>query len=121
MSNTYHKAMNRLNHWGMLLTGRIVGTLRSEDPRSKGYRDLFQKLLILRAEVTVLTGLLLELSDSSGNQLISLTELQQRLVAEADKLCKDYEERFPGFRSTDDSLLVFDPEKAAEVMKGWPQ
>jgi hypothetical protein len=112
---TLEQAINRLNHWGMLLTGRIVGTLRSEDPRSKGYRDLFQKFLILRAETTALSNLLI------AKRVFTMDEFTRQLTIEVTELDRAYEKSFPGVRSGDDGLIFTSPAAAAEVMKGWPQ
>jgi len=114
IKQAYDSAMKRLNAWGMLLTGRIAGTLRAEDPRSKGYRDLFQKLLVLRAEVNALTAVLV------AKGVMTTEEFTAQITDEAEFLNLEYEKRFPGVRSTEAGLEVFDPKAAAAHMKGWP-
>jgi hypothetical protein len=47
---TYPRELNRLCKWRSILVGRILGTRSADDPVARGYRDLFDKLLILRAE-----------------------------------------------------------------------
>jgi hypothetical protein len=111
----YQRALNRLNHWGMLLTGRIAGTLRADDPRSKGYRDLFQKFLIQRAEVNAITAILLE------KGITTREDLTKRITDEATHLDQLHEQQYPGVRSTDSGLDFYDLPKVQTWMKGWPQ
>jgi hypothetical protein len=112
---TVSKALNKVCHWGMLLAGRIGGTLRAEDPRSKGYRDLFQKYIALRTEVSALTHVLVK------RRIITTDEFARQIIVEATELDKIYEAQFPGFITTDDGLEIVDVEKASAVMKGWPK
>lgn len=111
----YERALNRLNHWGMLLAGRIGGTLHKDDPRSKGYRDLFQKYLILRAEANAIAAVLLE------KGIVTREDFTKRITEEAAHLDQTYEQQYPGVRASDTGLDFYDLPKVQEWMKGWPQ
>jgi hypothetical protein len=111
----YERALNRLNHWGMLLAGRLGGTLQSQDPRSKGYRDLFQKYLILRAEANAITAVLLKAGITTREDFTKL------ITEEAVHLDQTYEKQYPGVRTTDAGLDFYDLPKVQTWMKGWPQ
>ncbi len=105
--------LNRLGKWRSVLTGRVLGTRPSTDPQAQGYRDLFEKLLILRAESTALSALILKTG------LITQEQLHDQVQFEAKLLCEQYAERFPGFKASDIGMEI-DVAKAAETTKGWP-
>lgn len=106
-------ALNRLGKWRSALTGRILGTRAKGDPESDGFRDLFDKLLLLRAEVTAITGLLLE------KGVFTDLEFLVKLEEEAKYLTEAYEKQFPGFRATDYGLDI-DIAQASQTMRKWP-
>ncbi len=106
-------ALNRLCKWRLILSGRLLGTRPKTDPEAQGVRDLFEKLLILRAEVTALTGVLIE------RGLVGQDGLCLAVAEEADLLSAAYEKTFPGMRATDDGIYIYDTALAAETMKGW--
>lgn len=109
-------AVNRLGKWRTALAGRILGTRAKGDPESDGFRDLFDKLLILRAEVSALVILLAE-----KGQLTHVEWLRQ-LQIEAEALSQLYEKQMPGFRTTGTGLTM-DVEQATRTMReqGWPR
>lgn len=50
--------LERLGKWRALLTGRLLGTRLIYDPQARGARDLFDKLNVLAAEGSTVSGLL---------------------------------------------------------------
>jgi hypothetical protein len=90
----------------------MIGT-SPKDPRAEGYRDLIDKMLILRVEVTALTSLLIQ------NGIITEEGFKVAVEDEADMLEKDYQKRFPGCRATDTGLDI-DIAKFRETTQGWP-
>jgi hypothetical protein len=105
-------ALNRLAKWRSVLTGRILGTRPLDDPPTQGFRDIFEKLLILRAELTALTQVL------ADRRLLERDELASAIAAEAVWLADEYAKKFPGMTATDDGITL--TAEAAETMKGWP-
>lgn len=105
------KALNRLGKWRKIFAGWQLGTRDDKDPEAAALRDHREATLILRAEVTALTNLLI----TTG--VLKEQELQIAVAEEADHLSKQLEKLFPGFRAVDDGI-VMDP-RAAETTKGW--
>lgn len=105
-------ALNRVCKWRNVLTGRIVGT-QPKTPAIKGVSDIFENLIILRAETTALTGLLIK------KGVITEQEYMRAVLEEAELLDMDYAKQFPGIRALDDGLKFYDLQKARETMKGW--
>ena len=93
-------SLNRLCKWRSVLAGQHVGTKPAADPETKAFRDLYDKLLILRAENSALVSLLL----SKG--VVTMDELAAQTAIEADVLEQAYEEKFPGVRATSQGLVI---------------
>lgn len=109
----YQSSINRVVKWRNILSGRIWGT-QSKNPRSKGQSDIFEKLIILRAEVSALNALLV----SKG--IYTLEEYMEQIIEECDHIDMTYAAQFPGIRATNDGIEMYDLDKARETMKGWP-
>lgn len=74
-------------------------------------RDHREATLVLRAEVTALTAVLVE------KGLTTPDEFARQMDVEAEWLCRRLEEKFPGVTATDEGL-TFD-KRALPWMKGW--
>jgi len=109
------RALNRLAKWRAVYAGWQLGTRPKGDGEAQAVRDHREVTLMLRAEVTTLTGLLVR------KGVLTEEELQVALAEEADQLSKDLEGKFPGMQATDDGI-VLDPEIARTTMaeKGFP-
>lgn len=108
-----YNALNKVCKWRMLFAGWQLGTRVKGDPESDAVRDMRELLIMLRVEVNTLSTLLAE------KGVITTADFQKQLKIEAEMLDKEFEKRFPGFRSTEIGLEVFDVHKAAETQKGW--
>lgn len=106
-------ALNRVAKWRSILTGQAVGTRAKGDPVGEAFRDLFEKLILLRVENSAVVGLLLEKRLITGDDWLRALEL------EAEELTQAYEQRFPGMRATDDGISL-DLEQTHQYMKDWP-
>lgn len=107
-----HRAINRLAKWRMIFAGWQLGTRTQDDPESNAVRDQREGQLIQRAELSGLTNLLI----SKG--IITLDEYAASVTHEANELCEILSNKFPGYRATDQGMLV-DAAKAAETTRGW--
>lgn len=110
-----HAVLNKLAKWRMLFAGWQLGSRSTEDPECKAVRDHREATLLLRAEMTALTTLLIR----SG--VFTQQDWQDALHDEAVQLDKDLEKRFPGV-STSEFGLTFDVARNDEIqswMKGW--
>lgn len=105
-------AMNKLAKWRMVFAGWQLGTRAKGDPECDAVRDHREVTLLLRAEVTALTGLLLR------RKAFSQDELADAMAEEAALLDHDHEHRFPGFKTTDHGIDI-DVAVASQTMKGW--
>jgi hypothetical protein len=81
---TVADALNRVAKWRGVLAGWQLGTRAKGDPESDAVRDHREATILLRVEVTALTGLLLE------KGLITQEELQNAYEGEANFLNDTY-------------------------------
>lgn len=109
-----HAALNRLAKWRAVFAGWQLGTRPSSDAECQAVRDHREVTIMLRAEVSALTGLLL------AKGVITAGEFDDALGTEAEQLSADYAKRFPGIRATDDGI-TYDVAvlQEHETMKGW--
>lgn len=107
------REINRLCKWRSVYTGRILGTVPKGNPQGDGFRDLFEKLLIQRAEMSALTALLIE------KGIISRDEMTSAVGEEAKFLADALETVFPGMKATDDGI-TYNLAEAIKTMEGWP-
>lgn len=91
-------ALNRLAKWRVLLAGWQLGTRPKGDPECDAVRDHREVTLLLRTEVTALTGLLL----SKG--ICTEEELNSAIEDEAVHLNAALAERWPGVTAGDNGL-----------------
>lgn len=112
----FEDALNRLCKWRTVLLGRIVGSMGKDDPHYQGWRDLIDKLIITRVEMTALTGILID------KGICTVEEFTEKCRTEADELDKMYEAQFPGARTFSDGIDFYDIQAFnAKVQKeGWP-
>jgi len=111
LSQRYHSTLNRLTKWRSVFAGWQLGTRAKGDPECDAVRDHREVTIILRTEVTALSGLLIK------KGLITQEEYLQAIIEEADLLSNDYEKRFPGMAATDIGIRY--DKRAAETMKDW--
>jgi len=103
-------ALNRLTKWRTHYAGWQLGTRAKGDPESDAVRDHRELTMLLRVELTALTGLLMR------KGVIAQAEFQAALEREADALAGDYAARWPGVQATGDGL-TYDLETIRKA--GW--
>ena len=104
--------LNRLAKWRSVFAGWQLGTRGLEDPESNAVRDHREVTMLMRAELNALAGLLI------AKQVFTAQELTDQVHEEAKHLCEAYEQKFPGFRATDEGMRM-DAAVARETTKGW--
>lgn len=92
--------LNRLCKFRMILAGQHVGTKTASDIETRAFRDLYDKLLIMRAEHSALTALLME------KGLITADEFAHQVSDEAAWLISQYQQKYPGVTATDQGLTI---------------
>lgn len=97
-------SLQRLAKWRSVLAGWQLGTRPRGDGESEAVRDHREVTLLLRAEVTALTRILLE------RNVVEDETLTRIVGEEAEYLSKAYEDRFPGARAFDDGMTFDLPE-----------
>ena len=102
-------ALNKLCKWRSVFTGWQLGTRAMNDPECAAVRDQADARLVMRAELTGLTALLI----SKG--LITETDFGAAVTEEAMHLDASLERQFPGFSTTEVGLTM--TAEAAETMK----
>lgn len=109
-----HRALQRLTKWRMVFTGWFLGTKPITDEQARAYRDLTDARLLMRAEISALTAVLID------KGIITEEEFSRQLLKEANHyhelLCK----KFPGFEATDEGVKI-DARLAAETSRNWPK
>lgn len=105
-------ALSKLCKWRAVFAGWQLGTRAKGDPESDAVRHHREVTIMLRAETSALTQLLI----SKG--VFTREDFVRALVDEAKLLDTDHEEKFPGI-STDLDGVNYALPLARETMKGW--
>lgn len=115
-------ALNKLCKWRMIFAGWHLGskTLTTDGKATPGVaamRDLMDKWLIVRAENSALAILLCE------KGIFTQEEFYNAIMKEAATLDKELESIFPGFRTSENGIVVSDSKLAYKTMidKGFPE
>jgi hypothetical protein len=108
-------ALEKLARWRKFFASWQLGTTLAGDGRYKAVAHHRELSILMRAELSALTGLLLR------KGVFTEQEWQAALELEAKQLDHDYEEAYPGWRTTADGLSMKMPE-AGETMRklGFP-
>jgi hypothetical protein len=108
-------ALDKLAKWRKFFASWQLGTRTDSDGECNAVKDHREVSILMRAELSALTGLLLRKGVFTEQQWTDALE------REAKQLDHDYEGRFPGWRSTADGLSMNLPE-AIETMRklGFP-
>lgn len=101
--------IERLGKWRTVLAGWQLGTRPKGDPESDAVRDHREQSLMLRAEVSALTMLLI------AKGVFTAEELTEQLGVEADAYSEMLERRFPGFIATEHGISI-DVVEGGETM-----
>lgn len=109
------RAANKLGKWRSVFSGWQLGTRASTDGESRAVRDHREVTMLMRAELSALTKLLLD------KGICTQVELTEAFADEYEHLDRAYSERFPGFESRDDGMAI-DAQRGAETMRrlGFP-
>lgn len=111
---TVQEAINRVAKWRTLLAGRHTGTTvrgTPEDIEGAAYRDLYEKLIVLRVEQSAVTRILVD------KGLLDMPTYAAAMVEEANALERMYEAAWPGWRATDMGMEAHDPTLAAATLQ----
>lgn len=110
------RALNKLCKWRSLYAGWWLGTRPNSDPTTQAVRDNFDRAIVLRAEMTAISAILIQ------KQVCTQEELQRAVLAEVQALDTQLEKAWPGFRTSDEGLVFADLNEAAATMKrrGFP-
>ena len=108
-------ALEKLCKWRKFFASWQLGTRSSGDGEYKAVVHHWELSILVRAEVTALTGLLIK------KGVITQQEWRDALEVEAKLLDHGYEEHYPGWRSTRDGLHMKMPEALETMQKlGFP-
>lgn len=113
---TSFDALNKLAKWRNVFASWQLGTRLDNDGECRAVKDHRELSILMRAELSALTGLLIK------KGVISQAGFEAALVSEAGQLDQDYERKFPGFSTDQDGVHMQLPE-ARETMRrlGFPQ
>lgn len=94
MPDIYREALEKLCKWRSIFAGWQLGTRVDTDPECQAVRDHREVTMCLRAEVNMLTRILLE------KGVVTQAEVQRIVAEEAEYLSASYERKFPGMKAT---------------------
>jgi hypothetical protein len=107
--------LNKLAKWRNVFASWQLGTRNSRDGECRAVKDHRELSVMLRAEVSALTGCLIRAG------VFTAEEFDKALGEEAERLDADYERKFPGFSVSQAGVQMQMPE-AGETMRrmGFP-
>ena len=114
--------LNKLRKWSLVLAGWHLGSKSMIDgaghvmPGVRHMRDLMDRWLIMRVEISALTTLMIE------KGVFTAEEFMTAANREAASLDSDLEDAFPGLRTTSEGVIIYNPDLARDTMiiKGFP-
>jgi len=106
-------ALNRVTKWRSVLAGWQLGTRSIEDAEARAVRDHREITMLMRAELNAMLQMML------AKEIFTDDEWMQTLLDEVERMDRDFEHRFPGFKATHYGMDI-DVQIARETMKGWP-
>lgn len=113
LARDMHAALERVAKWRSTFAGWQLGTRLKGDPECDAVRDHREATIMLRVEASAITRLLIE------KGLLSQAEVQQAFLDEAEALDLELSRRFPGLRSVENGIEIYDLQKARNTMRGW--
>ncbi len=102
--------LNKLCKWRRFFVSWQLGMGRGDDPEAKAIADHREATILHRVELSALTQLCI------SKNLFTIEEFNEQLIVEAEILDKSYQQRFPGFRSDANGLIMTWPA-AAHTMR----
>jgi hypothetical protein len=107
--------LNKLCKWRSVLAGWVAGTQAINDPGAKGLRDLMDKTLIYRVELSALAALLIK------KGVFTAQEFTDQINIEAGTLDSLYQIKFDGFETFEHGVKI-DAARARKTMNdlGFP-
>lgn len=108
--------LNKLCKWRQVLAGWHHGTKAMNANGNLAMRDLMDKWLIARCEATAIATLLI------NKGLLTSEEVKDAIFQEATLLDMDMEKQFPGFRTDETGVVIYDTKLAHKTTKdlGFP-
>lgn len=103
-------ALNKLCKWRSFFAGWHLGTRPSADAGTKAMRDLMDKWIILRAEGNAMASLLLD------KGVFTRAEYGEWVHSAAADLDAVFEQSYPGFRTSELGLVIYDVDRANQTM-----
>lgn len=100
-----------LGKWRMVFASWQLGSRSIDDPECRAVRDHHDRTMMLRAECSAFTRILL------AKGVITQDEWEGTLAEECEELCKLFEGKFPGFKATNDGMKMTMPEAAVTMSK----
>lgn len=111
----YARVMQKLLRWKLFFASWQLGTRLQSDGECRAVKHHLELSISNRAELSALAGLLIE------KGVFTEAEFTRAMVSEAKRLDHDYEESYPGWRSTDQGMHAKMPEALETTRKlGFP-
>jgi hypothetical protein len=105
---------DKSKYWATVMAAWQIGDRPFGDAEADALRHHRAMTLIQRIEMNALSELLI------ARGVFSPEEWTLQLGEEAQAFCKAMEERFPGFRVTEEGAEIWDENAAEETTREWP-
>lgn len=104
------RIVNKLCKWRRFFAGWQLGTRLENDPEAKAISNHRELSIMLRVEVSALANMLVE------KGIMTHEEFTDVVGAEAEILDAAYQKSFPGFKSSDEGMVMTMPA-CADTMR----
>lgn len=98
------RVLNKLCKWRRFFVGWQIGSRLMSDREAAAIANHRELTILLRAEVTALTGMLIR------KGVFTAEEYTRALIDEARQLDADYARAYPGFASSENGMTMKMPE-----------
>jgi hypothetical protein len=111
----YARATQKLTKWRTVFIGWMLGTVPEGTPGLKAHKDRVDAQIMHRVELNAITALLIK------KGVFTTEEFRAQITEECGHKEKEFEEMFPGYKSTDIGISI-EPARANETNKrmGFP-
>lgn len=107
-------ALLRLGQWRTVFASWQLGTRPESDPEAGAVANLWEYVLVLRAELNALSGLLID------HGIVTEEQMAMHLAKAADDQSAAYSRTFPGITAIEDGLVIEPFTVAAwQKARGW--
>lgn len=100
IAQAYNRATQKLCKWRGVFIAWMHGTVAEGTPGLKAHKDRVDLQIMYRVEINALTALLIK------KGVFTVEEFMAQVIEECELKEKEYEGKFPGYKSTDEGISI---------------